>query len=364
MVVKESLDFIKQFAGIDASNRYFYSPFFDSAFILISFFILSKLLVFVSTRIILRLTKKTKTDIDDLIVGRVNKPLSIILLIVGVRLALLPLGITQLYLDILEHILGTLSAIVVAYIVIVIVSIVIDNWFSKVAEKTESTLDDEIVPLVHNVLRFLIIIVSFLFILTVWGVKIGPLLASLGIVGIAVAFALQSTLGNIFGGLSIILDKSIRVGDKIKLDNDTMGTVLRIGLRSTKILSFDNEMITIPSGKLADSKILNFLQPTPTVRGVVDFGVEYGSDPEKVRKTVLDIMKKNSNVLKDPEPKVFMEEMGDFALKFKAMFWVAQFDQKFDTKSRLTEEIYKALRKEGIGIPFPTRTVYMKNKED
>lgn len=363
MVVNEFLELVKQSLGIAPTNRYFYNPFFDSAFILVSFFILSKLVVFVSAKLILQLTKRTKTEIDDLIVKRINKPISLILLIIGARLALLPLGIWQFYLDILEHFLGTLLTVAVAYIVIVIVDIIIDNWFSKLAEKTESTLDDEIIPIIHNVLRIIIVVVAFLFMLTLWGVKIGPLLASLGIVGIAVAFALQSTLGNIFGGLSIILDKSIRVGDKIRLDKDTAGTVVKIGLRSTRILSFDNEMITIPSGKLADSKILNFLQPSPMVRGIVEFGVEYGTEPEKVRKVALDTMAKNPNVLKEPVPKVLMVEMSDFALKFKALFWVAQFDIKFDTKAHLTEEIYKALRRENIGIPFPTRTVYLKGEK-
>ncbi|MBI2647720.1 mechanosensitive ion channel family protein, partial [Candidatus Woesearchaeota archaeon] len=216
---------------------------------------------------------------------------------------------------------------------------------------------------IHRFSRIFISLIGLLFILPVWGVQIGPLLTSLGIVGIAIAFALQSTLGNIFGGMSIILDKSIKVGDKIKLDNETMGTVLDVGLRSTKIKTWDNELITIPNGKLADSRILNFIQPDPSVRIVIDFGVEYGSEPAKVRKIVLDAITKIHDVLREPAPKVLMMEMGDFALKFRTIFWVNTFDIKFDTKALATEEIYKTLRKEGIGIPFPTRTVYLKNSK-
>lgn len=260
-----------------------------------------------------------------------------------------------------EHIISSLIVVLLTYIAIVVIDILIENWFSKLAEKTESTLDDELLPVIENFFRIISVITCILVILSIWGVEIAPLLASLGIIGIAVAFALQSTLGNIFGGMSIILDKSVKVGDKIKLDQDTMGTVLRIGLRSTKILTFDNELITIPSGKLADSRILNFLQPNPIVRAAIDFGVEYGSDTSKVRKIVLDEIKKVPHVLKEPEPKVLMIEMGDFSLKFRVLFWVEEFDKKFDTKALATEEIYNALRKAGIGIPFPTRTVYLKN---
>ena len=196
-----------------------------------------------------------------------------------------------------------------------------------------------------------------------WGVQIGPLLTSLGIAGIAIAFALQSTLGNIFGGMSIILDKSIKVGEKIELDANTMGTVVDVGLRSTKIRTFDNEMITIPNGKLADSRILNFVQPDPRVRIKIEFGVEYGSDTSKVRKVVIETLRKVPNVLKNPEPRVLMTEMADFSLKFMALFWVNTFDVKFETKALSAEEVYKALRKAVIGIPFPTRTVYLKNKK-
>ena len=285
-----------------------------------------------------------------------------ILIFIGFRLALFPLGIKQNILDALEHTISSFIILRVTYIVIAIVDIVIDNWARKVAEKTRSTFDNDMVPLFHRFTRIFISIVGLLFILPIWGVQVGPLLASLGVAGVAIAFALQNTLGNIFGGMSIILDKSLKVGDKIKIDNDTMGTVIDVGLRSTKIKTWDGELITMPNGKLADSRILNFVQPEPSVRVVIDFGVEYGSDANKVRKVVLETIKKLPGVMKDPEPKVLMMEMGDFALKFKALFWVENFDIKFETKTLATEKIYNDLRKEGIGIPFPTRTIYMKKE--
>ena len=362
MLITDYLASAKTYLGLDQSNKFIYSPYFDSLLIFILFFALSKLVVFISQKIITLLTKRTKTEVDDLIVKKANKPISLILLLVGIRLALSPLGINNEIMDLTEHLIGSSVIIVFTYIIIAVVDIIIENWFVKLAEKTESTLDDELLPILENFFRIFAFVVALIAILSVWGVKVGPLLASLGIAGIAVAFALQSTLGNIFGGLSIILDKSLRVGDKIKLDSGIMGTVSHIGFRSTKILTFDNELVTVPSGKLADSAILNFLQPNPQVRVVIEFGVEYGSDTEKVRKTVIETLRKVSSVLGNPEPKVLMIEMGDFALKFMALFWVNNFDEKMNTKALTTEKIYNALRKAGIGIPFPTRTVYLKGK--
>ncbi|MBI2651434.1 mechanosensitive ion channel family protein [Candidatus Woesearchaeota archaeon] len=351
MIIEPYIPYLKQ-------NNYLYS-----LVILIVFFILSKLMVFISQKIILQLTKKTKTDIDDLIVKRTNKPISLILVLIGFRLALFPLGIKQTILDILENTISSLIIIIVTYIIIAVTDIIIDNWSKKLAEKTESEIDDDLIPLFHRFSRIVISIVGLLFVLPAWGIQIGPLLTSLGIAGVAIAFALQTTLGNIFGGVSIILDKSIKVGDKIKLDADTMGTVMDVGLRSTKINTWDNELITIPNGKLADSKILNFIQPDPSIRIAVDFGVEYGSEAPRVRKVVLDALSKIHNVLRKPEPQIMFMEMADFALKFRALFWVGTFDEKFQTKCVATEEIYNALRKANIGIPFPTRTLHIVNEK-
>jgi len=351
---------LQEYISLIQKNKYIYS-----LTILIVFYILSKLIVFISQKIILRLTKKTKTEVDDLIVKRTNKPISIILLIMGVGLALLPLDIKESILNPIEKIMRSLIIFILTYIVIAVFDVIIDNWGKKVAKKTESKLDDELIPIFHKFSRIFISIIGLLFVLPVWSIQIGPLLTSLGIAGVAVAFALQNTLGNIFGGISIILDKSVRVGDKIKLDNDTMGTVMDVGLRSTKIQTWDNELITIPNGKLADSRILNFLQPDATVRISIDFGVEYGSDVQKVKKVVSDTISKIHGVIKNQagrEIKVVLMEMGDFALKFRAIFWVNSFDIKFDAKALATEEIYNALNKADIGIPFPTRTIYLHEK--
>src|SRR3989338_6972177 len=216
-----------QFIAVIRQNKYIYS-----LTLLILFYALSQFVVIVSRKIILKLTRKTKTEVDDLVVRKTNKPISIILLLIGFRLALFPLGIRQNILDLIQNAITSFIVIIITYIAIVIFDIFIDNWAKKVAERTKSSVDDQLIPLFHRFSRIFISIIGLLFILPLWGIQIGPLLTSLGIAGIAVAFALQSTLGNIFGGMSIILDKSVKVGDKIKLDADTMGTIIDVGLRS------------------------------------------------------------------------------------------------------------------------------------
>lgn len=345
---------ISQLIDISWENKYLHA-----LIILISFFIIAKIIVFISEKWILKLTAKTKTNIDDLIIKKIKNPISLIIILLGIKLALLPLDISETFSSILINIINSLLVLIAFFISMGLFDIFIDNWGKKWAEKTASKLDDQLISLLHRVSRIIVVILMFLFILDTWGVKVGPLLASLGIAGIAIAFALQSTLGNIFGGISIIIDKTVKVGDIIKLDSGEMGVVHDVGIRSTKIKTWDNEIITVPNGKLADSRVQNFSMPDPSSRINIEFGVEYGSDPEKVKKIALDVAKKVKNVLKEPEPRILFLSMGDFALQFKLMIWVDSLDKKWPTHQEVITKLYKALNKEKIGIPFPTRTVYM-----
>ncbi|MBI4440148.1 mechanosensitive ion channel family protein [Candidatus Woesearchaeota archaeon] len=335
-------------------------PLLKALAIFILFFAVSKLLVYVSEKIILRLTKKTTTVIDDLIIERTNRPLSIILILIGLRIGIIPLGLDEKITNYIELALLALITLLIARIIIIIVEILIDNWGRKWAARTKSSIDDNLMSLMHRFAKVLLYIIALLIIIDSFGVEIGPLLASIGIAGIAIAFALQNTLGNIFGGMSLIVDKSIRAGDKVQLDADTVGIVRDIGLRSTKIKTFNNEIVTIPNGKLADSKIINHSQPDPSIRIIVPVSVAYGTDIDKLEKVLLSEVKKVGHFMKEPAPFVRFKAMGDSALQFNVFFWIESFEYAGDAPHEANTLIYKALSKNRIEIPFPQRVVHMK----
>ena len=134
-----------------------------------------------------------------------------------------------------------------------------------------------------------------------------------------------------------------------------------IGLRSTKMRTYDNQLLNIPNGYLANSRIQNYTQPNPKIRVVVEFGVEYGTNVDKVRKAVVKEISSISDViLENPEPNCVFIEMGDFALKFKALFWVKNWQEAYGKKLEATEKIYNLLNKLKIGIPYPTQTIELK----
>lgn len=340
------------------TNKYWHS-----IIILFVFYVLSQLVVIVSQKIFLQLAKRTKTIIDDTIVIKTNKPIAFMLLLVGLRLAIIPYSIRPDILKIIEHIISTSIIVIITYIVIIIIDTFINNWGRNFAAKAKSKIDEEIVVLFQRFSRITLGFVGLIFILDIWGIQVGPLIASLGIAGIAVALALQNTLGNIFGGVSLIVDRSLTVDDFIRLDDATEGTVVEIGLRSTKIKSVDGDLIILPNGKLAESKIYNYHKPMPITRVTVDFGVKYGSDIDKVKKIVLNEIKSNKYIVKNPEPEVKFFEMGDFSLKFKAFFWISSIAKKWDAREAAATAIYNALIKHKIGIPFPTKTIYLKKEK-
>ncbi len=304
-------------------------------------------------------TKKTKTELDDMLVDKLKGPAWWFILFIGLHFAIIPLNLPTEY-D--GNITKSLIILIITVMVARTLDVLIDFFGQRITKRTKSSLDDELLPIIHRTSRILIYVMGILVIISSWGIEIGPMLASLGIAGIAIGFALKDSLANIFGGISLLMDKTFKKGDVIRLENGTMGMVHDIGLRSTRIKTWDNQIVTIPNGNLSVTQIENWKQPDLSIRITIDFGVEYGTKIEKVRKLVMDLIKKDKDIAKDPEPRVLFTEMADSALLFKARFFVEDIAIKLDTEDRMRTKIYDALNKAKIGIPFPQRTIHLKKR--
>lgn len=331
-----------------------------SILIIIVSLVLAKIFLFFTEKVVERLTRKTKTKIDDYIVERTKKPFYLLMIFFGLRLSLVPLLIPTLIENIFIELIYSGMIIIIFFIVGRSFNIVIDEWGKNFAKKTKSNTDDQLISLFHKMVNAFFIIMAIIFVLQAWGIKVTPFLASLGIAGIAIGFALQNTIANIFGGVQLIIDKTMEVGDVVKVGNDINGTVEDIGIRSTRIKNFDNEMLIVPNGFLSNQTIQNFAQPEEKVRVVIDFGVDYSSDHKKVKKVVINTLKNIKTVLKDPEPNVLFMDMADFSLKFRAVFWISSYKDRVNIRSEAMGQIYDSLKKNKIDIPYPTRTLIMK----
>lgn len=320
-----------------------------------------RVVFFIFQKILLKISLKTKTDLDDKLMKRSSFPITALLFFVALRLTLKGIELTESTLNVLYHFIDSFIIIFVSVLAYALIDVLIIHGIRKAASKTKTKLDDTLAGLVHSVLKVGFFALVVLYILGIWGVEILPLLGALGVAGIAVALALQPVLSNIFSGASIVMDKTIGVGDLVYLDQNTKGKISKIGLRSTKIITFDNELIIVPNTKLADSVIQNVALPEPKSRVVIPFSVAYGSNIEKVKKVVLGEVKKIENViLDDPEPIVRFLAMADSSLNFKAYFYVDNYEHRFVAIDDANTRIYNALNKAGITIPFPQMDVHLK----
>jgi small-conductance mechanosensitive channel len=217
-------------------------------------------------------------------------------------------------------------------------------------------------PLLHNLLRIVMALIGAYLILLAWDVNVTGLVASAGIVGLALSFAAQDTLGNLFAGVAILVDQPYRIDDYIVLDSGERGRVTHIGLRSTRLLTRDDEEISIPNGIMGRAKIVNESGgPHVKYRLRVPIGVAYGSDIDQVMACLLKISAEHPNVCRDPEPRIRLRTFGQSSIDFELLVWIAEPALRGLVLHEMNCEIYRSFAREGITIPFPQRDVYIRD---
>lgn len=326
-------------------------------FILLVSFIIAFLSRLIVKKVLKPLAQKTKTKIDDLIIKNLSSIIFYIVIVLGFKFGFQHFEFKT---TIFNSLIDSILIFIICILMIRIINDFSQHWLMEWAYKTKSTADDRLIPIVVKIIKVIVIVLAVFFVCDAWKIDISPLLAAAGVAGIAVSLAVKDSLNNIIGGIQLVLDKTFKVGDKVQLESGEMGVILDIGLRSTKLKTYDNEMIYIPNGYLANAKIKNYTMPDLSIRVNVNFGVEYGSDTEKVRKVVLNAVKSIDSVLEEPATQVQFLKMSDFSLDFIARAWVKNYGEAYSTKLRMTDEIYSALSKANIGIPFPTQTILTK----
>lgn len=356
--MQEYIDFVmgylEQYSFV-AENK----PLFAFILLVASFLVAAIAMVFIKI-IIALIARRTKSEMDDELLHHAQTPIFRLIVLGALLISVQFLELEGGVLDITTNIILSLIYLTFMFYLLKASGIFYEHGFGRIAEKTKSTIDDEILPIAKRTTSAVIWIFGIILILGVWGVDIGPFLAGLGIAGLAISFALQESLSNIFGGISIIMDRVYKVGDRISLESGEIGTVVDVGLRSTRFRTFDNELIIVPNGQLAKTRLKNYVQPDTSLRVVVNFGVEYGTKPEKVKKVLEPELKKIKGISKSPAPIVEFTDMGESSLNCVAKFWVPDYNDAYSKKLEATDLIYNELNKAKIGIPFPTRTVYMK----
>jgi small-conductance mechanosensitive channel len=213
--------------------------------------------------------------------------------------------------------------------------------------------------LIKTLTEIFVAILGLLFLLNYLNVNIGPLLATLGVGGLAVALALQDTLSNLFAGIYISISNQIHVGDYIKLSSGEEGYVIDINWRSTRLRSLANNYTFIPNSKLGQTIFTNYHLPTKNTGMSIAFHVPFDADTDRVEALMLEeaTREKIEGLATEPLPSLLWSPVGDSWLLFTLNFDVEEFSKQFSVQSELRKRIFKRFRKEGIALPYPTQTL-------
>ena len=333
------------------------SPYVNAAVSIAFFIVVAKIADLIIDKLFRKFARFTKSNVDNKIIDVIHRPVYLTVIVIGVVVAVIYLQYSQKTTFYVNSTLYSVIAIIWAVTAIRVSNIIIESAIDKVSDETG--LGRDIIPLFENVLKILIIAGTLMAILSLWRVSITPLLASAGIVGVAIAIAAKDTLSNFFGGISVFVDRPYKIGDYVVLGEGERGEVVAIGIRSTRIRTRDDIMITIPNSIIANDKIVNESAPFPNFRVRIPVSVAYGSDIDLVEKTLLETAGTNANILTEPAPRVRFREFGDSALLLELLCWAKEPALRGVTIHELNKTIYRSFNELGIIIPFPQRDVHI-----
>jgi small conductance mechanosensitive channel len=244
-------------------------------------------------------------------------------------------------------------------IIILIIGTWLSRKFAKKAIKSaqkSGKVDDTLVPIIGNVTRITIMIITILAVLSQFGVQTASVIAVLGAAGLAVGLALQGTLSNVASGVMLLIFRPFKVGDVAQVNGNVL-LVDEIGLFMTKLHTFDNINVYLPNSKVWGSEIRNYSQ-NETRRVDLIMGIGYDDDIDKAMKAIREVIDADERVLAEPEPMLAVESLGDSSVNIMVRCW-ANTPDWFATKLDLTRALKYKLDEEDITIPYPQRDVHL-----
>lgn len=320
-----------------------------------------------------RLAKKKGETAVTLLLKAIIKPLYVAVFAGGVFLAKIPLyfddekGISMTVSDNWTTIASVAAAIAVAYALYCLVD-VIEYYLNRLVSKTETTLDDMLVPVVRKAMRITIAIIAAIYIIdNILEQNVQSILLGAGVGGVAIALAAKDTIANFFGSITIFADRPFQMGEMVKIGDHT-GPVEEVGFRSTRIRTLQGHLVTIPNSMIVDTAVEN-IGMRPFIRRTSNLTITYDSGHAKTGKAV-EIIKEvlagvpEINTDADKPPRVYFSDFNDWSLNIYMSYWVKPPDYWLyqEVNERVNFEIMKRFEAEQIEFAFPSQTLYMKKE--
>jgi len=341
-------------------SEYALSGELEALIIILISMVLAKLGDLFLVNVLGRLFARTENTIDDHVLKLLHRPVFTSFFVIGLIIA--------------SHSLAdTLGEGFLPVIVAVLKTIVIFVWLQFLLRASSSIINSmshnprryqfvqaDTAPLFRNLAIVFLLLAGAYSILVAWDINVTGLVASAGIVGLALSFAAQDTLSHLFAGVAILADRPYRIGDYIVLDTGERGKVTAIGLRSTRLMTRDDVEVSIPNGVMGSAKIVNESSGVQRFRIRAAVGAAYGSDVDHVLKILEDIGTSNENLLQDPAPRSRFRAFGSSSLNFELLAWIPDPELRGLRIHELNIEINRRFAQEGIVIPFPQQDVWIK----
>ena len=317
-------------------------------------------------RVVNLVTHATETDLDDAIVAAVRTPVLVLIVVQAIYFALRSLSYIEQHTNTQERLWAAASLFVGVWLFWRVIGAVF-TWYAAGARSAEEAFRQKTVPLIRRIVRVTILLVGGVLVLDQLGIAISPLLAGLGIGGLAVALAAQPILANIFAGSYVLSDGSIKVGDFLEIEGGPTGWVDDIGWRATRLRTFDNNLIVIPNSTLADSTVTNFDTEDPPVGVPLICGVAYEEDLDRVEAVTLEVL---AQIIEDREeanpayaPLVRFQAFGDSNIDFLMKLQARNRRERGLIAHEMVKRVHARFAAEGITINYPARRLFLEEND-
>lgn len=303
-----------------------------------------------------KFTRRTSWRGDDILVAALERWIVWWFLFAGAYLATLSIPVEANLLKLSHHII----LVLVLLSLTVFVSNLSVNFINLHSENLKGSFPRT--TIFANLTRIFVFLIGILIIFNTLGISITPILTGLGIGGLAVALALQETLSNFFSGLQLIASRQIRPGDYISLESGEEGFIVDINWRNTTVRELSNNLDIIPNSKISKTIVRNYFLPEKVSSVLVQVGVAYDSDLEKVERITIEVarevMREVPGGVRDFEPFIRFHTFGDSSIQFTVILRGKEFVDQYIIKHEFIKRLHKRYQAEGISIPFPMRTVH------
>lgn len=302
------------------------------------------------------LAERTSSKLDDILIDMLEEPIVFAVVIIGMWWGYDHLHFEEGIQVWVQRIFRVLIAINITWLLVRLVDAVMSEFLVPYAERSSGSMD-QIMPVIRKTTKALIWILGVLLALNNAGYDVGALLAGVGIGGLAMAMAAKDFVANIFGGITVFIDKPFMLGDRIKIDGFD-GYVRDIGIRSTKLQTLENRYITVPNHKFTDSYVEN-VSSEPSRKVKLTIGLTYDTPAERIKeaKAIMEEIAAKHNQT-DNQYFVWFESFGDFSLNISMIYYILKEGDLFEVPNQVNLEILERFNESGLEFAFPTQTVY------